>query len=88
MAEPLRCEALGLGVVIDEGQPALVITTGADDQPIFVVLQPDVAFEVGMTLMTLATEARILADQLADMTPEQVQETLNEIQRRNLRDSN
>ena len=86
--DPIRCDNLGLGLTIDGGEVDVLISTGTEDQAVYIVLTPEVAAQIGASVMALSTEAVILQKQLAEMTAEELQEYLTEVQRRNARGLN
>lgn len=86
--EPVRFDTLGLGLTIDNGEADVLISTGTPDNPVFVVLTPEVAAQIGATMVALSTEATVLQAQISQMTPEELQEYLTEVQRRNSRGLN
>ena len=86
--DPIRCDTLGLGLTINEGEVDVLLSTGTEEQPVFVVLTPEITRAIGVSMLGLATEASVLQEQLAAMTPEQLEEYLTDVQRRNARGLN
>jgi len=86
--DPIRCDNIGLGLTINDGDVDVLLSTGTEDQPVYVVLAPEVAQAIGVSMLGLAVEASVLQEKLAAMEPEQLEEYLKEVQRRNARGLN
>lgn len=86
--DAIRYNTLGLGLTIDEGEADVLLSTGNEEQPIFIVLTPEIAAHIGAAMMALSTEAVVLQGQLSAMTPEELEEYLKEVQLRNARGLN
>jgi hypothetical protein len=82
-AIPIRYNSLGIGLTIDEGEVDVVITTGTEDAPIVVLMTPEVAAQIGAALMALATEATVLQGRVSELTLEELETYLTQVQRRN-----
>jgi hypothetical protein len=97
---PLRATQLGVGLTIDkseEGEPVAAVlistwitTEDQEGQPttVCVLLDPDVAAQIGASVISLAAEAKLLQDHMSQMTPEQLQEYMQQVQMRNARGLN
>ena len=81
--EPTRFDTLGLGISVVDGEAVVLLSTGVEDSPIVVTVGPDAAVRIGMTIVALAADAKVLQSQIEHMTQEDLEEYLNEARRRN-----
>lgn len=86
--EPIRYDTLGLGLTVNDGEADVLVTTGNEEQPVFVILTPAMAAQIGMGLIALSSEANVLQEHISGMSAEELSEYLTEAARRNARGLN